>query len=106
MILMMGANFGAGRIASEANVGSWHKAEVQGSYILGPVTAALPTFGRECRHPGVWRCPLGLLLSARKQALVLEMEAACKGRATCTKNSHIYQYLAEFKKQRYSNPLF
>jgi hypothetical protein len=40
LILMMGANFEAGRIASDANVRSWHEAEVQGCYILGPVTAA------------------------------------------------------------------
>ncbi len=49
LILMMGANFGAGRITSEANVGCWHKAEVQGCNILGPVTAALPTFRSEGR---------------------------------------------------------
>ncbi len=49
LILMMGANFEAGRITSEANVGSWHKADVQPLAVLGPLTGALPTFGAECR---------------------------------------------------------
>ena len=40
LILMMGANFGTIRITSEANVAFWHKAEVRGCYILGPVIAA------------------------------------------------------------------
>ena len=31
------------------NVALWHEAEVQGCYILGPITAALPTLGPECR---------------------------------------------------------
>ena len=48
-ILMMGANFEAGRIASDANVGKWHKGEVRRPPQLGQFTGALPTFGRECR---------------------------------------------------------
>ncbi len=46
---MMGANFEAGRIASDANVGKWHKACVQPGAYEGTETAALPTLGRVCR---------------------------------------------------------
>ncbi len=49
LILMMGANFGAGRIASDADVGCWHEADVQPLVALGPLTGALPTLGPECR---------------------------------------------------------
>ena len=53
-ILMMGANFGTGRIASDANVRSWHIADVQRPLELGPLTAALPTFGAQCRFTGAF----------------------------------------------------
>jgi len=36
-------------------VGLWHKAEVQGCFILGPVTAALPTFGAQCRFTAAFQ---------------------------------------------------
>ncbi len=36
-------------LANSASVGLWHKAEVRGCYILGPVNTALPTFRPECR---------------------------------------------------------
>ncbi len=32
-----------------ADVGSWHEADVQRLPGSGPLTAALPTFGAECR---------------------------------------------------------
>jgi hypothetical protein len=40
LILMMGANFETGRIASDANVGKWHIADVQRLTGLGPLTGA------------------------------------------------------------------
>jgi len=40
LILMMGANFEAGRIASDANVRSWHKADLQRLPDSGPLTGA------------------------------------------------------------------
>jgi hypothetical protein len=54
LILMMGANFGAGRIASNANVGSWHEADVQRLPGSGPLTDALPTFGVQCLLTATW----------------------------------------------------
>ncbi len=49
LILTMGANFEAGRIASDANVGKWHNPDLQRPLGLGPITGALPTFGVQCR---------------------------------------------------------
>ncbi len=46
---MMGANFGSGRIASDANVGKWHEADIQRLPGSRPLTGALPTFRPECR---------------------------------------------------------
>ena len=53
LILMMGANFGTGRIASDANVGGWHETEVLWPRDVGRPTAAFPTFVSErqsCGH--------------------------------------------------------
>jgi hypothetical protein len=52
---MMGANFGAGRIASDANVRKWHIADVQRLTDSGRLTGALPTFGAECRFTVVFQ---------------------------------------------------
>ncbi len=49
LILMMGANFGTGLIASEANVACWHEADVRRLPGSSPLTDALPTFGAQCR---------------------------------------------------------
>ncbi len=52
LILIIGATFGTGRIASDANVGCWHEADLRRLPDSGPLTGALPTFGAECRFIG------------------------------------------------------
>ncbi len=47
-ILMVGANFEAGRVTSEVNVFFWHNPDLQHPLELGPIMPALPTFGAEC----------------------------------------------------------
>ncbi len=44
---MMGANFGTGRITSDANVGKWHETDVQWLPGSGPLTSGLPTLAAE-----------------------------------------------------------
>ncbi len=55
LILMMGANFEAGRITSEANVGRWHIEEVRPRLPGRPLTSALPTFGVQPKAPQLVR---------------------------------------------------
>ena len=52
LILMMGASVEAGRITSEANVASWHKADLRHAKIVGRSTAALQTLRPGARTAG------------------------------------------------------